>query len=161
MSNEAGKIVSVDLDAQLKKMTIVLDSKRDTQAQYEIAIPSELLSGDLVVTVLDGGQQAILTGDEYLADASGPVVDPVNDPRHIYSVSAFKRDGYAQVGFIDDVGGMRTIEIQGRLLYPSSGRWPLLSWRFSSLLQLRSLDGGRPIICIIGQKLQRNISQEF
>lgn len=121
MSNEAGKIVSVDLDAQLKKMTIVLDSKRDTQAQYEIAIPSELLSGDLVVTVLDGGQQAILTGDEYFADASGPVVDPVNDPRHIYSVSAFKRDGYAQVGFIDDVGGMRTIEIQGTTAIPEFG----------------------------------------
>lgn len=126
MANQEGKVVSLTLDENLKKMTVIVESQRNEQAQYSIAIPSELLSGDVIIQK-DGGEPLTLIGDQYFADQYGPEMDPANgDIRHSYSLSAYKGDGLMVVGYVNLAGGRTTIDITGTSVIPEFGTISLL-----------------------------------
>lgn len=121
MSNQEGKLVSLSLDKQYKEITAIVESQKYVEAQYNIAIPSELLSGDIVI-LKDGGEPLVLIGDQYFADSSGPELDPANnDIRHSYYLNAFKAEGVMVVGFTNLAGGRTTIEITGTSVIPEYG----------------------------------------
>ncbi len=126
MANQEGKVVSLTLDKDLKKMTVTVESQRNDQAQYSIAIPSELLSGDVIIQK-DGGEPLTLIGSQYFADQYGPEMDPANgDIRHSYSLSAYKGDGFMMVGYVNLAGGRTTIDITGTSVIPEFGTISLL-----------------------------------
>jgi hypothetical protein len=126
MANQEGKVVSLTLDEGLKKITVVVESQRNEQAQYSIAIPSELLSGDVIIQK-DGGEPLTLIGGQYFADQYGPEMDPANDDtRHSYSLSAYKGDGLMVVGYVNLAGGRTTIDITGTSVIPEFGTISLL-----------------------------------
>lgn len=126
MANQEGKVVSLTLDKDLKKMTVTVESQRNDQAQYSVAIPSELLSGDVIIQK-DGGEPLTLIGSQYFADQHGPEMDPANgDIRHSYSLSAYKGDGFMMVGYVNLAGGRTTIDITGTSVIPEFGTISLL-----------------------------------
>lgn len=123
VKSDHGEVISMTLNEEAKKIVIILQSERNQQAQYDIAIPSELLSGDIIIQK-DGGMPLVLIGNEYFADMAGPVNPP--DSRHSYYLHAHKRDGMMAVGFVDIEGSRTTIEVTGTSVIPEFGSFAAL-----------------------------------
>ncbi len=133
-ANEEGNVISLTLDKDLKKLTVVVESQRNEQAQYTIAVPSELLSGDIII--LKDGEEPLVLGNQSFAGYSGPEMDPVNDPRHSYSLSAWKGDSLMTVDFVNLAGGQTTLEITGTSVIPEFGTIILTVLAFSIVFVL-------------------------
>jgi hypothetical protein len=117
--NEGSRVVSFELDKDSKKITIVLESNGEGQDNYQIAIPSDLVSGDMIVRKVGSLENPLMLTEKVPFDSvSGPVIDPENDIRHSYFLSASKHDGFAMMGYSDEFDGRATIEVTGTSVIP-------------------------------------------
>jgi hypothetical protein len=122
MSSGAGRVVSLDLDSNSKTLSVVLEGKPRSRVQYELALPSELISGDMVVSI-NGSEE--IRFPETWGDASyyGPDVEQEGGylgPSYTLLANRYGT-GDAYFSFVSDEGGRTQIEILGTNVVPEFG----------------------------------------
>ena len=119
-------ITSLSLDKDSKKLVFVGTNDPSNQGQFTILIPSELLSGDILVQSSEGAT-VLVSGNNTWADTYGPVFDEVNDPRHTYGLNVGKNPGFTNVFYYTLTPGEKKLEIIGTTAIPEFPSLTLLT----------------------------------
>lgn len=112
------RVVSFDFDKDSKKISLELVHFDSEAAQFLVAIPANLLSGD--ITVLREGQPAFILTENNLYDNDyGPRMDPENnDIRHSHSLRGKIVEDYSTIDYNFIPYETHTIEIVGSKVIP-------------------------------------------